>query len=475
MNSSVTNTIEMIYKFYEIIKDNYIDDNFIKSFKYLIEPLTHNAKQLQERLNLLDDVKQIKVKEKLLLGFQTIELISRFSKAFDLLYDTLSKSDTFNQSRFKSSMPANKKEEIQSFTHMILASLKAHNINEYDFLHHFNMSLPNDENTLDELNKLYEKYPATSLYVLLIEQFLNGKLHDKVLQTLVKHKIKFLNTDAPKNNIKPFIQPLVSKFGFVTTNEKGNPAECKHNHIIIRNLTRNPVIFDTTFMKPDFDKKDEFSGITGQLIKKTTTISFQKPAKKLFFTKIDVVNTRSELWSVFETLDDVNYRYLVPWSKKSNVFPKEYVTPLLMYIESPNNTIHETVLKNSLLEKDIVDKIYMRPIPIERLTDEVKTQLDLPKIRYALATVLKEYKGDVKILLKEIEKIAQPLFTNSKFNISEFKVTFYRELKSLERAYLKVQPGTDYLEIMNTILHEKNNIFRTIVFKQLLFHNAAIS
>lgn len=377
---------------------------------------------------------------------------------------------------------------------------------------------------INRINGLYKKYVdqnqgknVIGLFINLLSKIINlntgnseGKIVIKYVNLLLENlKTEVLYTDDIKNigtqnKSNNAIQRLVQLFDLVPYNlsvslekiiEKLNvqagtldqamkilsSGTKKFGYILISNITKNPLdynfwgLVDQNYLEKNNLIQPENSGISPTLIKRYETIIPLKPMEtkqefiKTFDQEFIKSSPENNYFYIFETIDGLNYRILVPW----NVFSGEPIlyVPAIWFenidrapsrrVECYNLILESEILKN--LEEPIISLAVMNTeelIKTENYWKSLRNKIKNEMINdFNILFTREIIETDVKLSYKRVENLILDDYlykmalnhitdnieldnvekTNSSEILEQFKIelnmSYFRDLANIQKSF----------------------------------------
>lgn len=568
--------------------------NIVNHLKHMIfDRYPDQRKKLLNRIQAIniEAFSELSPKEQQKLIFQTYYLLKQMDIVIYNIYKIFNEysfeKSAFVDSELSSSIifnSRNKEQNIKKYYDHFIETY--HKITEMDIIEKFSNlimysiekpsqganAIDNIINLVININELFQKYPDTiHLFSHIMQELLNtytSKEYKKLIQTITKliedDKAFILQSSISLSNKKNGSQnPFLRGFGLIPSEEfttieklfsginKSTNSSNKNNIfqqiakkenvniLVLQNITTNPISHELwKLLNSDISNsgqdESKFSGITENLIEKTTTIKLLDPDKKWELSSYKIFEAKSDDFYILETLNNKSYRFLRYWIPKN---PEKQITPihrskingLLNYLNI-NGVIKESdriAMYQKLQEPSLKNIFFHGKKPdIEKLINDSQFQIDASKIKEECWFNIK------KIVYKKIKSIKNPVnqigfiahdsaifdsfsstilsmyntiispVLQSKSDFSELFSSYLYELRNLRYEFIKllhneyVKRAEDdidiinalhnkeqlliYIEnfikkVMNDIISQEKNIYQSIIFKNNLLNAESLT
>lgn len=524
---------------------HYFKIGFQKLKPKIVSKLEDNIfdKYPERRKKLLDRIKSLNLKvfmeiepiDQQKLIFQTYYLLKQFDNIIEDIYQIIKKysfeNSEFIDSELTSSIINNSIEKEQKLRKQYKNFVKIYNkFTEINVTEQFSQIVINLMKDADEteiqkqinnINLLFKKYINTIHLYSHIMQYILDCYSDKKYKIITELIMKLIEQDKayilqPNTFIsKPKKitskrgpqNPFLRNFGLVPSGKfklidqlfpklKNNTSEnidtlfnkiskeTKINIIVLQNITSNPIsheLWNLIDIQNANSYGSENSGITENLIKKTTTIVKLKPEQKSWtfgsykiFGSEDVNN-----FYIIETLNNKLFRFLRHWISLSSsnnlnetVIPASKINGFLNYLN-----IHKKLNKNTpkseeidrisiyqnIQEKSLENMFFKKTPPnIETLIEKSQFMIDSTKIKSECLFRIRDIiNKTIKTIKNPIDQIGYIMHYSVIFDIFISTIfgifwEYYDIIKKIERHEQNSQKNIkiQFPEIFSTYLYE---------------------
>lgn len=442
--------ISVYYKeFYQLLTDKKIAQELDEEIKTTVHS---SREKLIKRIKAFEStaVTQLNFDETVTLVFQTYQLLREYENLINKIDNQLTDWNVFvrpdiitsdiSQTRLteiskKSSklnlLLVNFKRRFEEYDLHLIKTLSDYILQKHNLP---DIQLPH----IKFLQESFRKYPlAIDIYSVILQSVMdaNRTLITPILQIIEDDKT-FALSDADYKyldevKIKPMKNPAHRFFGLVPSNvckplnelfpdiyksdsslSKKSPEEAlkhiasKDNVTIIymKKFTANPIEFSIWKLTRVEDAANYIvkgvtknSGLSSQLIDRMKIINYiEAPDKSDKWNLSEYLLFGPPDGNIFYILDSFNaktFRFLRPWianDNNNNKIPRSYITGLLTYMDViPGNKIDRLSIYNELQEREIYKNMFLRqPIDIEELVADVQAEMDAPKLKQELSTMI---------------------------------------------------------------------------------------
>lgn len=470
--------------------------------------------KLLKRLGALESkaVKELNFNETTTLVFQTYQLIREYETLIDKIANQITEWNVFvrpdiitsNVAQTKLSDLSKKSNAIGLLMNNFKRKYEEFDVDSLKTFTEFIINILNINETKVEdvifLQETFRKYPLTiDIYAILLQTImdLNRDLITPILNIIEQDKTFILGNYKSKYtketyNISSVQNPSYRYFGLVPadvcksleelfpdyspdTPEKMFETISKKEAITIiyiKKFTAHPLEFSIWKLTRIEDASKYIQGngnsgnggLTKLAIERMKVINYiEEPEKnqkwKLseYLTFGDVKN--SNYFYILDSFNGKTFRFIRPWADRLNKIPRSYINGLLSYMGLiPANKKDRISTYNEIQEEEIYKHMFLRqPIDIEELIADVQADMDAPKLKQELVTLLS---ASIKPSRNWVE-------LGSAVHNPEFMDSFADNLVKLYPVFFKDSIATDkrvqfpFSETLSTFLVELNNVKRS--------------
>ena len=433
----LVDAISVYYEeFHKLLTDKRIAAELDEEIK---NTMGSSREKLLKRLKAFESsaVDQLKFDEIVILVFQTYQLLREYENLInkideqltdwnvfvrpDLITSNVSQTkltDISRQSSKLSLLLVNFKRKFEDFDVNVIKNLCDYILNKID--------VPNVQiNQITYLRDIFRKYPLNiDIYSVLLQTIMDGNksMITPILQLIESDKTFILgdvksNYDAPEiTKIKPVQNPSHRYFGLVpfdvfkplnqlfpNSADSLESIAAKENIAIIymKKFTAQPIEFSVWKLTRVEDSaayiqadKSRNAGLSSQLIDRMKIINYIEPPEKANKWNLSEYvlygNPESELFYIIDSFNNKTFRFLRPWTAPSAKVPRSYINGLLTYMGIIKGNKNDRIaIYNELQESVIMEHVFLRqPIDVEELVADVQAEMDAPKLKQELATML---------------------------------------------------------------------------------------
>lgn len=495
-----------------------------KNIKESLEAFRTTEKKLAERASI--DQKSISdEKSRLKLNLQIYYLLCEYDK-FANLYINFMETNNINEDNVLMSSDISTqnlltfKKSYNSLFQVIDTYTKSiKSVNE-SILHLLSSqmvdTISKNEEYVDMFNEFYEKNPSiVDLFSLVVYDLFSLTLTKptvKKLQTYVENaKTRALTEDANQPTSKGCQNPLFRSFGLVPKTNYipfqeltgcKNPKEFAkgRNVVILYKIIKQPIIFDYFKLENKKIRFERDGAINNDLIKQHENIYTTEYKNSSWdLSSFDFYpNKETDVFTVLETNDNKNYRFLTPWTAlNSNEAPKYYYLGILRFlgVEKIPEANQDRISAYHESQMD-TEKMFFKykSANIEYIEENIKSTVDAASLRHDIAHRLRtKYGTDEKLeaklndpqfsefydaLIIELYPKYIDIFsktygrseTREMFPPSESLITFLSSINSQRQIFIKdLKSGFGKGLTLEDVLKEKisnhENFYKTVLLK----------
>ena len=447
-----------------------VKPDMVTKLKNMIEKDFSNIKDdlLKRTLSLNTDAfLKLEIKDQQKLIFQTYTLVVRIDNILEDIYNIIDSYSFTNSEYLDSDINTGQKHEsiikeneIKShYIKFIKAYKKPISIDLVEFFIDLiwntikNLNPTDSKNSISYINSLFRKYPQSIiLYSSILQNLLDKFIVEKdkkyryvshyILDILELDKAfvlqdKFEKSAKKEKSIKGPKNPFIRSMGLAPIDEfelidilfkdivkidsKKQYSDIFNNIvkktgksiILLQKITPNPIshiIWNLT----EFNKSKNLGidsstdcGITENLIIRMNTIKILKSKNKWNFSGYKIYgSTDNESFYILETLNNISYRFLCPWTKCADIHtPRHKVISLLKYlgIES-SDRMSDRISQYQNLHMNSLNKVYLKTYTnIDDIVNKSHIKTPIQTIKHQILVNI------IKLIRKHIKKIDDPI------------------------------------------------------------------
>lgn len=428
-------------EFHKLLTDKRIADEIDKEIKTIMGA---SRSKLLQRLKVFESsaIEQLNFEDIVTLVFQTYQLLKEYENLInkidgqltdwnvfvrpDLITSDVSQSkltDISRQSGALSLIIVNFKRQYEDYDIDVIKNLSDYILKKLD--------IPSCKaESLLYLQSCFRKYPLNiDIYSVLLQSIMdiNKSMITLILQlieqdkTFILEDVKSIYEEPEIAKIKP-VQNLSHRyFGLVPNNVFKplsllfpnytassidtllNEVSTKENIAIIymKKFTAQPIEFSIWKLTRVEDSAEYIQkeaarngGLSPQLIDRMKVINYIDPpekSKKWNLSEYTLYgNQDAEFFFILDSFNNTTFRFLRPWTSANPKVPRSHLIGLLNYMGIiKGNKTDRIAIYNELQESVITEHMFLRqPIDVEELVADVQAEMDAPKLKQDLVTML---------------------------------------------------------------------------------------